>query len=68
MWGKQEAVGVKHHDVHIGIGCPSTERSKGVVLAETRRIGRVATVPRHAGIEAEERHGGRCPGWVVVWV
>jgi hypothetical protein len=59
---------VTHGDVHIGSGSPSTERRKGVVLAEAGRVRRVAAIPREAGIKAEERHGGWCPAWLVVWV
>jgi hypothetical protein len=36
------------------------------VLAEPGGIGGVAAVPRQVGVEAEERHGGRCPvGWML---
>jgi hypothetical protein len=61
MLGKRKLCAVKYRDVHLAIGCPSTKRSKGVVLAKARRVGRVTAIPWEAGIEAEERHGGWCP-------
>lgn len=65
------AVGYVRRDLHIVIGCPSTQCGEGVVLAKPGRIGGVAAVSRAAGVEAEERHGGRNPavgGGVVVFM
>jgi hypothetical protein len=49
-------------NLHIIVACPSTtQSSKSIVLAEARGIGRVAAVTWKVGVEAEERHVGRCP-------
>lgn len=61
------AVGYIGRDLHIVIGCPSTECGEGVVLAKPGSIGGVAPVPRKAGVKTEKRHGARCLEEVVGW-